>query len=117
MTRADVSLAEVASVIARAADLATGQPLDHVVRSCAIASLFAERLGLEPDERTATYWVSLLMISGCSAVSFELSRLFGDDIEVRGGGYEIGPSMIEQARFVLGRAGGDAPLQIGRAHV
>ena len=50
------------------------------------------------------------MISGCSAVSFELSRLFGDDIEVRGGGYDLGPSTIEQARYVLGRAGGDAPL-------
>ena len=109
-TRADVSLAEVASVIARAADLATGQPLDHVVRSCAIALLFAEHLGLSPDDRTATYWVSLLMISGCSAVSFELSRLFGDDIEVRAGGYDLGPSMIEQARFVFGHAGGDAPL-------
>ena len=91
---ADVSLAEVASVIARAADLASGQPLDHIVRSCAIASLFAEHLGIAPDERIATYWVSLLMISGCSAVSFELSQLFGDDIEIRGGGYELGPSVI-----------------------
>lgn len=109
-THADVTLAEVASVIARAADLATGQPLDHVVRSCAIASLFAERLGLAPDVRDATYWVSLLMVSGCSAVSFELSRLFGDDIAVRGGGYDLGPSTIAQVRYVFGRAGGDAPL-------
>ena len=110
VTRADVTLAEVASVIARAADLATGQPLDHVVRSCAIASLFAEHLGIAPDERTATYWVSLLMISGCSAVSFEMSQLFGDDIELRAGGYQLGPSQIEMARYVFGRAGGDAPL-------
>ncbi len=109
-TQADVTLAEVASVIARAADLATGQPLDHVVRSCAIASLFAERLGLAPDVRDATYWVSLLMVSGCSAVSFELSRLFGDDIAVRGGGYDLGPSAIAQVRYVFGRVGGDAPL-------
>jgi putative nucleotidyltransferase with HDIG domain len=103
-------LAEVAATIARAADLATGQPLDHIVRSCAIATLFAEHVGLSSDERTTTYWVSLLMISGCSAVSFELSRLFGDDIAIRGGGYALGPSTLEQARYVWGRAGGGASL-------
>jgi HD-GYP domain-containing protein (c-di-GMP phosphodiesterase class II) len=102
----EVSLAEVASVIARAADLATGQPLDHIVRSCAIASLLSERLSLSADEQAATYWVSLLMISGCSAVSFEMSRLFGDDIDVRGAGYHLGPSTLEQARFLFARAGG-----------
>jgi HD-GYP domain-containing protein (c-di-GMP phosphodiesterase class II)/DNA-binding CsgD family transcriptional regulator len=102
----NVSLAEVASVIARAADLATGQPLDHIVRSCAIASLLSERLALSADEQAATYWVSLLMISGCSAVSFEMSRLFGDDIDLRGAGYHLGPSTLEQARFLFGRAGG-----------
>ncbi|HEY7661457.1 MAG TPA: HD domain-containing phosphohydrolase [Actinomycetota bacterium] len=103
-----VSLAEVASVIARAADLATGQPLDHIVRSCAIAFLLSERLAISADERATTFWVSLLMISGCSAVSFEMSRLFGDDIDVRGAGYDLGPSSLEQARFLFGRAGGGA---------
>lgn len=98
----------MASVIARAADLAVGQPLDHIVRSCAIAWLLGGRIGLDDDARAATFWVSLLMISGCSAVSFELSRLFGDDIDIRGGGYELGPSFIEQARYVFGRAGADA---------
>jgi hypothetical protein len=106
VTASDISVADVAATIARAADLATGQPLDHVVRSCAIAWLFSEHLGLAADERDTTYWVSLLMISGCSAVSYELSRLFGDDIDIRGGGYELGPSTIEQARFMFGRAGG-----------
>lgn len=110
-TSTDVSLAEAAATIARAADLAIGQPLDHVVRSCAIAWLFADHLGISSDDCEATYWVSLLMISGCSAVSFELSQLFGDEIEVRGAGYDLGPSTIEQARFVLGRAGGDRPLR------
>jgi hypothetical protein len=101
-----VSLAEVASVISRAADLATGQPLDHVVRSCAISTLLAERLELGEDQRAATYWVSLLMISGCSAVSFEMSRLFGDDIDLRGSGYALGPSTLEQAKYLFGRADG-----------
>jgi len=110
ITRADVSVADVAATIARAADLATGQPLDHVVRSCALAWRFSERLGLAQEDRATTYWVSLLMISGCSAVSFELSQIFGDDIAVRGGGYALGPSTIEHARFVFRRAGGDAPI-------
>ena len=70
-------------MIAGAADLATGQPLDHIVRSCAIAWLFSERIGIDPEQRESTYWVSLLMLSGCSAVSFEVSKLFGDDVSGR----------------------------------
>jgi hypothetical protein len=110
VTAYDISVADVAATIARAADLATGQPLDHVVRSCAIAWLFSEYLGLPADERETTYWVSLLMVSGCSAVSYELSRLFGDDIDIRRGGYSLRPSTVEQARYVFGHAGGDASL-------
>ena len=105
-----VRLAEVAASIALAADLALGQPLEHVLRSCAIATRFAEHLGVSNDDRTATYWFSLFMLPGCTAVSFELSQMFGDDIAMRAAVYATGPSMIEQLRYVLGRAGGEAPF-------
>jgi HD domain len=98
------------SPLALAADLAIGQPFDHVLRSCAIAMRFADRLELSPEDRDARYWVALLIIPGCTAVSFELSKLFGDDIALRAAAYAVAPSVARQMRYMLGRAGGSASL-------
>lgn len=103
-----VRIADVATALALAADLSLGQPLDHVLRSCAIAMRFAERLGMPEEDRTTTYWVALLIMPGCTAVSFELARFFGDDIAFRAAAYLVGPSSIEQLRYALGSAGAGA---------
>ena len=47
------AVAEVVGSIALAADVGLGQPLDHVLRSCVVATRFAEHLGLSPEDRTA----------------------------------------------------------------
>ena len=47
-----VQLAEVVAAIALAADLGLGQPLDHVLRSCTLATRFAEHLGCSEEDRT-----------------------------------------------------------------
>ena len=47
----EVDIADVATAMALAADLSLGQPLDHVLRSCAISMCLAERLGLSEEER------------------------------------------------------------------
>src|ERR1700740_2768526 len=104
------TIADIASAIALAADLAVGQPFDHVLRSCAIAMRLAEHLGLSQEDQDATYWMTMLLLPGCTAVSFELSQLFGDDIALRKAAYDLGPSPIDQIRYALGRAGGDASL-------
>lgn len=82
-----VELAEVVAAIALATDLGLGQPLEHLLRSCLIATRFADRLGASQEDRDATYWVALFMIAGCTAISFEMSQMFGDDIAFRGGLY------------------------------
>lgn len=112
-----VRLAEVAAAISLAADLATGQPMEHVIRSCAIATRFADHLGLSPEDRAATYWFSLFMLSGCSSVSFELSKIFGDDIAFRAAVYGASPSVLDQLRYVLGWAGGPDASVLERTRV
>src|SRR5246500_4548647 len=104
------TLADLASAIALAADLAVGQPFDHVLRSCAIAMRLAGHLGLSQEDQDATYWMTMLLLPGCTAVSFELSQIFGDDIAIRKAAYDLGPSPLDQIRYVFGRAGGDASL-------
>jgi hypothetical protein len=54
-TSSGVQLAEIVAAIALAAHLGMGQPLDHVLRSCLIATRFADRLGISADDRSATY--------------------------------------------------------------
>jgi DNA-binding CsgD family transcriptional regulator len=46
------------------------------------------------------------MISGCSASRSRCRSCSGDDIELRGSGYALGPSLVEQATYLFGRAGG-----------
>jgi HD-GYP domain-containing protein (c-di-GMP phosphodiesterase class II) len=102
-----VQLAEVVAAIALAADLGLGQPLDHVLRSCVIATRFADHLGTSIEDRDATYWVTLFLVAGCTGVSYELSAVFGDDIALRSGMFDVGASNVAQLRYMLGRAGSD----------
>ena len=101
-----VQLAEVVAAITLAADLALGQPLDHVLRSGAIAVRLAEQLGLSDEERAATYWVTMFISPGCSVGSFELSQIFGDDIALRSELYSAGWSSREEMKVIFRRAGG-----------
>ena len=97
-------LAELICVLSLSTDLALGQPMEHVLRSCLIAQRLAQRMGLDEAERCETYWVTLLA-TVCTGESFELVHLFGDDIAFRTGMYHVGPSQLSQMFFLLGRAG------------
>ena len=111
-----VQLAEVVAAIALAADLGLGQPLDHVLRSCVIATRFAEQLGVSQADRDAAYWVTLFVTAGCTGVSFELSRVFGDDIAFRAGVFSVGASPFQQLWYLVTRAGSHRSA-LGRAVV
>jgi HD-GYP domain-containing protein (c-di-GMP phosphodiesterase class II) len=102
-----VRLSEVVAAVSLAADLGLGQPMEHVLRSCVIATRFARHLGVSDDDLETTYWVTLLVTVGCTGVSYELTPLFGDDIAWRSRWHDIGPSALSQLRYHLGRAGSD----------
>ncbi|MDQ4124952.1 MAG: HD domain-containing protein, partial [Actinomycetota bacterium] len=109
-------LAEVVAAFSLAADLGLGQPMEHTLRSCLIAMRLADALGVDARERETTYWVTLLAMVGCTAVSTEVRDVFGDDIELRRGMYQVGPSQMEQARYFMARAGSDGgPVRRARA--
>ena len=67
------------------------------------------------DERSVIYWVALLAMVGCTADSHEMSEIFGDDIELRRGLFDVGPSQLAMPRYFLARAGADGgPLPRAR---
>ncbi len=109
-------LAEVVAAFSLASDLGLGQPMEHGLRSCLIAIRLADRLDLDEPERSTIYWVMLLAMTGCTADSHEMSAIFGDDIELRHGLYDLGPSQLAVPRYFLARAGSDGgPLRRARA--
>ena len=73
-TSSGVQLSEIVGSIAVASDLGLGQPLDHVLRSCVIATRIAERHFDEVWEKLAPAWtafplVELAELSGLGAPS------------------------------------------------
>ncbi|MDX6696774.1 MAG: hypothetical protein QOE65_171 [Solirubrobacteraceae bacterium] len=95
------------AALSLATDLGLGQPVEHGLRSCLIATRLAERLDLDGPDCDSIYWVTLLAMVGCTADSSELGELFGDDIEFRRGMYDVGPSQLAMPRYLLSRAGSD----------
>jgi hypothetical protein len=109
-------LSELLGVLSLSSDLALGQPMEHVLRSCLIALRLADNLALDEAQRRETYWVTLLA-TVCTGESFELMQMFGDDIAFRSGTYQVGPSQLAQMFYVLGRAGSgrSAPARVRAA--
>jgi response regulator RpfG family c-di-GMP phosphodiesterase len=95
---------EVVSALSLATDLGLGQPMEHGLRSCLIATRLAEALDLAPPDREAIYWVSLMAMAGCTGDSSEMTAIFGDDIEFRRGMYDLSPSPMAMPDYLMARA-------------
>jgi HD-GYP domain-containing protein (c-di-GMP phosphodiesterase class II) len=112
VTETTPRLAEVVAALSLATDLGLGQPLEHGLRSCVIASRLATALDLDATTRDATYWVTLLAMAGCTGDSSEMTEIFGDDIAFRSGMYGVGPGQLDMPRYLFSRAGSDGgPLR------
>jgi HD-GYP domain-containing protein (c-di-GMP phosphodiesterase class II) len=109
-------LAELVAALSLATDLGLGQAMEHGLRGCLIATRLAERAGRDEAAVNAVYWVSLLAMVGCTADSFEVRVVFGDDLLLRAGMFSADPSQVGLARYFLSRAGSDggAPRRIGQ---
>lgn len=105
-----VRLAELIATLSLSADLGLGQPMEHVARSCLIAVRLAERMGLDDSDREATYYLALLAWVGCTADSHEIAALFGDDLELRAGTYDVEMVLPSMRRYLLRRAGSGGSL-------
>ena len=106
-------LSELIAALSFSTDLALGQPMEHVLRACLIAVRVAQHMGLDEEAQSDAYWVTLVA-TVCTGESFEMARLFGDDISFRSGMHHIGPSQFAVMLLALRQAGsGASPL--GRA--
>jgi HD-GYP domain-containing protein (c-di-GMP phosphodiesterase class II) len=105
-----VSRTEVLAALSLAIDLGLGQPMDHMLRSAAMGSRLAERLGLSARERGAVFYTGLVMWIGCHADSHEYARWFGDDIAMRHASHFIDWSGAPYRRFLMSNLGRGSTL-------
>jgi HD-GYP domain-containing protein (c-di-GMP phosphodiesterase class II) len=75
-----VRIAEVIATLSLATDLGTGVPLEHGLQSTLVAMRLAERLGLDAQTATQTYYACLLFYVGCTADSDVAAEIFGGNL-------------------------------------
>jgi hypothetical protein len=82
-TAGSVRLAELLGALSLAADLGAGQPPEHSLRTCVLASRLALGAGLGEDDVRDVFHVSLLRSIGCTSDAHEQAALFGDELAAR----------------------------------
>jgi len=102
-------LPEVVAAFSLATDLGLGQPMEHVLRSWAIATRLGEHTGIEDDTAASLYYVSMLSWVGCVADTPEVAAWFGDDIAFRRDSYEVDFAGLPKVKFALGHLGEGSP--------
>jgi len=74
-----VRAAEVIAALSLATDLGIGVPLEHGLHSTLFAMRLGERLGVDSETASQTYYACLLFYVGCTATAGIAAEVFGDD--------------------------------------
>jgi HD-GYP domain-containing protein (c-di-GMP phosphodiesterase class II) len=105
-----IRAAEVVGALSLATDLGTGQPLEHALRTAAIAVRLGELAGASAQELADTYYVALLHSAGCTWDGHEAAFLYGDDITPRAGFALVDSGDVEAVvAFLNAVVGGGRP--------
>lgn len=82
---ADVYLAELLAALSLVSDLGMGQPMEHCLRQCLVASRLGDELGLDRADRDAVFYSGLMAWVGCHVDAYEQTKWFGDEAALKGG--------------------------------
>jgi HD-GYP domain-containing protein (c-di-GMP phosphodiesterase class II) len=74
-----VRVAEVIAALSLATDLGIGVPLEYGLQSTLVAMRLADRLGVDSETASQTYYTCLLFYVGCTANADVAAELFGAD--------------------------------------
>ncbi len=74
-----VRSAEIVAAMCLASDLAMGLPLEHGLERTLVAMRLGERLGIDADTASDTYYACPLFHAGCTADAEVAAELFGSD--------------------------------------
>jgi HD-GYP domain-containing protein (c-di-GMP phosphodiesterase class II) len=97
---AQVRSAELVAALCLATDLGMGFPFEHGLHSTLIAMRLADRLGVDRETVSQTYYACLLSHSGCTTDAHVTPEVFGDSLTthfhpvMRGSGREVLTGLI-----------------------
>jgi HD-GYP domain-containing protein (c-di-GMP phosphodiesterase class II) len=77
---AQVRTADVIAALCLATDLGMGFPFEHGLTATLATMRLCDVMGVDTETARVTYYVSLLMYSGCTVDAEERSRIFGDSL-------------------------------------
>jgi response regulator RpfG family c-di-GMP phosphodiesterase/DNA-binding CsgD family transcriptional regulator len=78
-----IRAAEVIAALSLATDLSLGMEFEHGLRSTLVAMRLCDRLGVDAETASQTYYACLLMYVGCTADAEVAVELFGDHALLR----------------------------------
>ncbi|MEV0298319.1 HD domain-containing phosphohydrolase [Nocardia sp. NPDC050710] len=109
-----VRIAEMLAALSLTTDLAAGVPFEKGLRTCVVATAFAESLlGADPVTLRVVFETALLRSIGCTSFAPELAAIFGDDVAFQAALKTLDPGdeamFAEQLRDFGHWAGADAP--------
>jgi HD-GYP domain-containing protein (c-di-GMP phosphodiesterase class II) len=90
-----VRAAELVATLCLATDFGMGFPFEHGLHSTLIAMRLADRLGVDREQASQTFYACLLSHSGCTADAHVTPEVFGDSLTrhfhpvMRGSGREV----------------------------
>jgi len=92
-----VRAAEVIGSLCLATDLGMGYPFEHGLQTTIVAARLAERLGVDPETASRTYYAALLSHSGCTTDAHVTAEVFGGSLTTN-----LNPVVYGSRREVVG---------------
>jgi hypothetical protein len=74
-----IRAADVIAALSLATDLGIGVPLEHGLHSTLFAMRLGDRLGVDSETLSQTYYTCLLFYVGCTATAATAAEIFGGD--------------------------------------
>lgn len=116
-TNSGIKLAELMAALSIATDLGMGQPLEYALCGCVFSVRFGEALGLNENELREVYYLSLLRHIGCTAETYKMAEVLGDEIALRSDVAKVDQGNASQIfnlmlRYVRQANQGASPLQL-----
>jgi hypothetical protein len=71
----------VVAALCLATDVAVGFPFEHGLHAVQVPVRLGERLGIDPETASESYYAGLLSYCGCTADAEVAAETFGGDVE------------------------------------
>ena len=113
-------LAELIASLSLATDLGMGQPLEYALCVAVLSVRLGEALGLSENELREVYYLAQLRHIGCTADTYRMADLFGDELALRTDFAVVDSANTSQVvrlalRYLRQANEGASPLRMTRA--